>query len=144
MPFFFFFTILHWFCHIATWIHHEHTHVPHPELPPTSLPIPSLQVIPVPRPQASCIEPALAFLWKLLGETVLAYECLTTFYCKWFKENAVSETGILTVCSLWPTETAKPVPITYADGKANAVFYILISLVVICYRDDRNICIIQI
>ena len=25
------FTILYWFCHISKWIHHRHTHVPHPE-----------------------------------------------------------------------------------------------------------------
>ena len=27
------FTILYWFCHISTWIHHRYTLVPHPELP---------------------------------------------------------------------------------------------------------------
>ena len=28
-----YFTILYWFCHTSTWIHHGCTHVPHPELP---------------------------------------------------------------------------------------------------------------
>ena len=28
---FFNFTILYWFCHISTWIHHRYTCVPHPE-----------------------------------------------------------------------------------------------------------------
>ena len=32
---FFNFTILYWFCHISTWIHHRYTRVPHPE--PSSL-----------------------------------------------------------------------------------------------------------
>ena len=37
---FFNFTILYWFCHVSTWIHHRYTHVPHPEpssflLPPS-------------------------------------------------------------------------------------------------------------
>ena len=50
---FFNFTILYWFCHISTWIHHRYTRVPHPE--PSSFPMPSLWVIPVHQPQASSI-----------------------------------------------------------------------------------------
>ena len=45
VSFFFNFKILYWFCHISTWIRHRYTHVPHPE--PSSLPVPSLCVIPV-------------------------------------------------------------------------------------------------
>ena len=47
------FTILYWFCQISKWIHHRYTCVPHPE--PSSLPIPSLWVVPVHQPQASSI-----------------------------------------------------------------------------------------
>ena len=40
---FFNFTILYWFCHISSWIHHRNTHVPHPEtsslLPPRTIPL---------------------------------------------------------------------------------------------------------
>ena len=38
------FTILYWFCPISKWIRHRYTCVPHPE--PSSLPIPSLWVVP--------------------------------------------------------------------------------------------------
>ena len=47
------FTILYWFCHISKWICHRYTCVPHPE--PSSLPIPSLWVVPVHQPHASSI-----------------------------------------------------------------------------------------
>ena len=49
------------FCHTLTWISHGFTCVPHPEPPPTSLPIPSLWVFPVHQPWAlvSCIQPGL-------------------------------------------------------------------------------------
>ena len=50
---FFNFTIFYWFCHISKWICHRYTCVPHPE--PSSLPIPSLWVVPVHQPQASSI-----------------------------------------------------------------------------------------
>ena len=40
---FFNFTILYWFCHISTWIHHRYACVPHPEpsslLPPHTIPL---------------------------------------------------------------------------------------------------------
>ena len=40
---FFNFTILYWFCHISTWIHHRYTRVPHPEpsslFPPHTIPL---------------------------------------------------------------------------------------------------------
>ena len=51
----FHFTILYWFCHTSTWIHHGCTHVPNPEPPSPLPPIPSLWVIPMHQPQASCI-----------------------------------------------------------------------------------------
>ena len=49
------FIVLYWFCHTSTWICQGCTRVPHPETPPTSLLIPSLWVVPVPQPWASCI-----------------------------------------------------------------------------------------
>ena len=50
-----YFTILYWFCHTSIWIRHRYTHVPYPEPPPSTLPIPSLWVVPVHQPQASSI-----------------------------------------------------------------------------------------
>ena len=50
-----YFTILYWFCHTSTWICHRYIRVPHPEPLSTSLPGPSLWVIPVHQPQATSI-----------------------------------------------------------------------------------------
>ena len=49
------FTVLYWFCHTSTWICHRCTHVPLPEPPSHLISVPSLWVIPVHQPQASCI-----------------------------------------------------------------------------------------
>ena len=61
--FFFYFTILYWFCYTSRWIHHGCTCVPHPE-PPSHLPP---RTIPLGHPSApasstllSCIKPGLA------------------------------------------------------------------------------------
>ena len=67
------FTILYWFCHISTWIHHRYTRVSHPEpsslLPPPSLyhPSGSFQCT-SPKPPVSCIEPGLAtcFIYDII------------------------------------------------------------------------------
>ena len=50
-----YFTILYWFCHTPTCIPHRYTRVPHPEPPPSSLPVPSLWVVSVHQPRASSI-----------------------------------------------------------------------------------------
>ena len=68
----FYFKISYWFCHTSTCIPHGCTRVSHPELPPTSLPIPSLWVIPVHHPQASCI---LHQTWTVDSFLIWYYTC---------------------------------------------------------------------
>ena len=63
-----YFTILYWFCHASTWIHHRYTHVPNPETPSHFPPQPSLWVIPVHQPQASCI-----LHWTWTGNSFLIW-----------------------------------------------------------------------
>ena len=60
--FFFYFTILYWFCHTSTWIHHGCTCVPNPEppLPPPSPYHPSgSSQCTSPKLPVSCIKPGL-------------------------------------------------------------------------------------
>ena len=57
--FFFYFTILYWFCHTSTCIRHGCTHVPHPE-PPSHLPP---HTIPLGHPST----PAPSFLYPAFG-----------------------------------------------------------------------------
>ena len=63
---FFNFTILYWFCHISTWIHHRYICVPHPEpsslLPPHTIPLGH------PSAPAPCIQyRALNLDWRLVS-----------------------------------------------------------------------------
>ena len=70
--FFFNFTILCCFCHTSTWICHGIHVFPILNPPPTSLLIPSLWVIPVHQPQASCI---LHWTWSGNSFQIWYYTC---------------------------------------------------------------------
>ena len=70
-----YFTILYWFCHTLTWIHHRCTRVPHHETP-SHLP---LRTIPLGHPSApapSILYPALNLDWWFVS-----YMMLYMFQC---------------------------------------------------------------
>ena len=69
------FTILYWFCHTLTWIHHGCTRVPHPE-PPSHL---SPCTIPLGHPSApapSILYPASNLDWRLVSYMIIyMFQC---------------------------------------------------------------------
>jgi len=76
-----YFTILYWFCHTSTWIHHRCTRAPHPE-PHSHLP---LRTIPLGHPSApapSILYPALNMVWWFI-----AYMILYMFQCHSLKSS---------------------------------------------------------
>ena len=72
--YFFNFTILYWFCHTSTWIHHRYTHVPNPE-PPSHLP----PYIPLGHPSApasSILYPASNLDWRFVSYMIVyMFQC---------------------------------------------------------------------
>ena len=72
---FFSFTILYWFCHISTWIHHRYTHIPHTE--PSSLLPP--RTIPLGRPSAPA--PSIQYHASNLDWQLVSYMILYMFQC---------------------------------------------------------------
>ena len=73
--FFFYFTILYWFCHISKWIRHRYTCVPHPE--PSSLLPP--HTIPLGRPSAPA--PSIHYHASNLDWRLVSYMVLYMFQC---------------------------------------------------------------
>ena len=70
-----YFTILYWFCHTSTWIHHRYTRVPHPEQPPPLLP----RTIPLGHPSAPA--PSILYLVPNLDWWFISYMILYMFQC---------------------------------------------------------------
>ena len=114
--FFFNFTILLWFCHISTWIHHGYTRVPHPE--PSSLLPP--HTIPLGRPSAPA--PSIQYCASNLDWQLVSYMIFYMFQCHspisshplplWISSNEVDET------EAYYTEWSKPerkTPIQYTN-----------------------------
>ena len=73
--FFFFFTILYWFCHTSTWIHHRYTCVPHPE-PPSLLP-----PCTIPLGRLSAPAPSIQYHVSKLDWLFISYMILYMFQC---------------------------------------------------------------
>ena len=73
--FLFYFTILHWFCHTLTWIHHGCTWVPNPE-PPSHLP-PHIISLDHPRaPAPSILYPVLNIDWQFISYMIVyMFQC---------------------------------------------------------------------
>ena len=72
---FFYFTILYWFCHTSTCLHHGCTHVPHPE-PPSHFPP---HTIPLGHPSAPA--PSFLYLASNLDWWFISYMILYMFQC---------------------------------------------------------------
>ena len=73
--FFFFFTILYWFCHTSTWIRHTYTRVPHPEFP--SLLPPHI----IPLGLLSAPAPSIQYHASNLDWRFVSYMILYMFQC---------------------------------------------------------------
>ena len=65
-----YFTILYWFCHTSTWIHHGCTRAPHPE-PPSHLPPCTISPGHPSAPAPSILYPASNLDWRFVGKSIL-------------------------------------------------------------------------
>ena len=70
-----YFTILYWFCHTSTWIHHGCTHVPHPK-PPSHLPPLTIPLGHPSAPAPSILYHALNLDWRFISYmTFYMFQC---------------------------------------------------------------------
>ena len=78
---FFNFTILYWFCHISTWIHHRYTRGPHPEpsslFPPHTIPLGKGRDT---RPRRNNQE-------RPWGKVLFPHQCIHTITLSYFAET---------------------------------------------------------
>ena len=73
--FFFYFTILYWFCHISTCICHGCTHASHPE-PPSHLPPHTIPLGHASAPAPSILYPASNLDWRFISSMILyMFQC---------------------------------------------------------------------
>ena len=76
-----YFTILYWFCHTSTWIHHGCTRVPHPE-PSSHLPPYTISLGHPSAPAPSILYSALSLDWQFI-----TYMNLYMFQCHFPKSS---------------------------------------------------------
>ena len=70
-----YFTVLYWFCHTLTWIHHRCTCVPHPE-PPSHLPPHPLPLGPPRAPAPSTLYHASNLDWRFVSHVIIyMFQC---------------------------------------------------------------------
>ena len=107
-----YFTILYWFCHTLTWIHHGYTCVPHPEpllSPPSpSHPSESSQCT-SPEHPVSCIEPGLVIRFTYNIHVSMPF--------------------------------SQTIPLSPSPTESKGLFYTSVSLLLSCiqgYRRDRS------
>ena len=83
-----YFTVLYWFCHTSTWIHHGCTHVPNPESPSHH----PLHTIPLGHPSApapSILYPASNLDWQFISYMILyMFQCHS--YLAFYSMQALS------------------------------------------------------
>ena len=95
-----YFTILYWFCHTSTWIHHGCTHVPHPEprshLPPRTIPLGRL----------SAPAPSIQYHASNLDWWFVSYMILYMFQCHFIFDQLMLRKFFLKIMwSLFLTES---------------------------------------
>ena len=72
---FIYFTILYWFCHTSTWIHHGCTQVPNPE-PPSHLPPYTISLGHPRAPAPSILYPISNLDWQFISYMILyMFQC---------------------------------------------------------------------
>ena len=70
-----YFTIVYWFCHMSTCIHHRYTHVPHPE-PPSHLPPDTIPLVHPNAPAPNILYPASNLDWRFISYMILyMFQC---------------------------------------------------------------------
>ena len=90
----FYFTILCWFCHTSTWIHHGCTRVPNPE-PPSYLPPYTILLGHPSAPAPSILYPASNLNWQFVS-----YMILYMFQCHSLKSSHPLGFRIWNTCTL--------------------------------------------
>ena len=110
---FFYLTILYWFCHTSTCIHHGCTRVPHPE-PPSHLPPHTIPLDHPSAPASSILHPALNLDWWFIS-----YMILYRFQCQTGQSNIIKIIWFLPLVSGWKSYYLNYIALTSFHWKKN-------------------------